>query len=151
MLASVLELEAGAATRSLTVWETSIWCGPASEPHACTDHDTEPSDLSIDDLALTGMYSSSDLNPKGVHGTDDLLRASRRTRRPVERGEEPISCCIDLHATESAQEPPHKRMMAFDNLAPRSIAHRRRGRGRVHDVGEQDRCEHTVRALLLGR
>ena len=71
----------------------------------------------------------------------DRQRASDRSRRAVERGEEAVPGGVHLGPAEPAEQVPHDAVVTLDEIAPSRVAELRRFPGRTDDVREQDRRE----------
>src|SRR5207253_2547559 len=64
------------------------------DPRAGVDGD--PGDLSVHELALTGVEPGTDVDAEVTDSVGDRLRTAHGPRRSVERGEEAVACGIEL-------------------------------------------------------
>ena len=87
---------------------------------------------------------------QGAHVGDQCARALDRSTGPVERGEEAVSGGIDLIATELRETPANHRVVAVEEVTPRTVADLRRALGRADDVGAENRREHAIATRKRG-
>ena len=114
----------------------------APERHHAGPHDDgDPAELLPDLLALAEVHARADLDAELAHRLGHGARAPYRGRRFGEAREEAVPGRVELFAAEPLQLAPDDRVMAGDQLLPPGITDAARHRGRVHDVGEQDRGE----------
>src|SRR6266511_3454042 len=90
--------------------------------HSRSDMHGDPSDLAVHDLALARVEPSANLQPEVSHGVTDRACAPDRARRPVEAGEEAISCRVDLAARKPDQLPPNALVVLLEELPPPPVA-----------------------------
>ena len=74
--------------------EHLAWLGPLRDSRSNVHGD--PSDLAVDDLALTGVQTCADLEPELAHALRDRPGASDRTGRAVEPREGTIAGDVEL-------------------------------------------------------
>src|SRR3954468_18433591 len=110
--------------------------------------DGDPAELSINDLALTGVQARSDLDPQLGDLPADRRSAAYATRRPIERREEPVAGGVQLTAAMASQLSSHNRVVALHDLPPSRIPHLRQMNRRVDDVREENRGQNAVRLRL---
>src|SRR5262245_29592862 len=109
----------------------------------------DASDLSVHDLALTGVKAGAQLEPEFADARADRARAPNRARRAVEPGEEAVAGDVELRAPETDELAPDHGMVARQELAPGTVAELRRLRRGANDVGEENGREHALRLGLL--
>src|SRR5215218_3908164 len=113
--------------------------------HSSTDRHRNARDLALVEFALARVHTGAHLEPDSAHALDDCLCAANRARRPVERGKEAITRGVLLLASESRQLAPYQRVMAFEELPPRTVAELGGALGRADNVGEE-RVHELLRA-----
>src|SRR6266849_1073561 len=119
------------------------WSSDCSDARAGVHGD--PGDLLAHQLALTRVDAGAHVEAELVsHARDDGRRAPDRPRRPVEARHEAVARGVDLDAAVVHELAAHELVMAREELAPPLVAEPHRGLGRAHEIGEDDRCEHTV-------
>ena len=105
---------------------------------AGSDHHGDAADLPVDRLDLARVHARPNLDAERGDRVDDRPRAPDRPSRAVERGEEPVTRRVDLHAPIAGELATHAAVVFFDQGLPAPIAELGdllRGSG---DVGEQD-------------
>src|SRR5579875_2602318 len=95
-------------------------------------------------LALASVDTGSDGQAQLVHAGGDGLSAADGPGGAVEGGEDPVSGRLDPLPSMAAQFAAADRFVVGEQLPPSAIADRDGVLGRVHDVGEQYRCQHPV-------
>ena len=109
----------------------------------------DPSDLAVDDLALTGMQAGADLEAELAHALGDRVGTADRACGPSKRAKKPspaASSSAPRKRTSSRRIAP---WCCASSFPPGSVAELRRPRGRAGDVREENRGEDTLRLLLL--
>src|SRR5690242_20546801 len=109
-------------------------CGDGSDARG--EVDGYPRHATSDQLAFSGVETSTDGEPDSSHGVTDGGSAPDRTRRAVERCEEAVSRGIDLAAPKALQLPAHDSMMPLEQLTPSAVAHLGCPGSGVDDIGE---------------
>ena len=69
------------------------------------------------------------MDSKCLGAAYDRLGASHCPPRPVEGGEEAVAECLDLAASKLVEVAAHEGIVLYPQVAPRTIADRRRVRG----------------------
>ena len=123
--------------------ETTTSPGPACG-NACGDVDGDAAHRAFHTLALAGVNARADVEAELSNALDDGASAAHRARGTAERGEEAVACRVDLLSAPAPELLPHHLVMAFEKLAPRSVADRRRAIGGSDDVREHQRREDAV-------
>ena len=81
--------------------------------HACADVHGDPADALLEELDLTGVNPSADLEPFLGSGCDDRLCAADRARRAVERRQEAVTGPIDLPPAVLLDMATHESVVAL--------------------------------------
>src|ERR671934_399381 len=147
VLAALLELHAGPGDEVLHRLRDEHLAARREGGDPGADHDGKARHLVLVQLALAGVHAGPHLKPELVHSVDDRVRAADRPRRPVEGGEEPITCGVLFFASVARQLASHERVMALEQLAPGTVAELGGAVRGADDVGEEHRGEHAVRHL----
>src|SRR5215471_19200370 len=100
-------------------------------------------------LALARMQARADLDPESSDALRDRSRAAHGTRGAIEASEESVPGDVELRAVEASELAADERVMALEQLPPRTIAKLDSLRSRADDVSEENRGEDTVRLFLL--
>ena len=129
--------------------DTSDFAGARVPRHARADVDGDTGDLAVNDLALTGVQAGAYFEAELADGVDDRAGAADRTRGPVERGEEAVSCGVDLATAKPGELAAHEGVMALEQLSPGAVAELDRPVRRADDVREENGREHPVGLCLL--
>src|SRR5439155_11825733 len=109
----------------------------------------DTADLAIHEFALAGMESSADFEFELPHAIRDRTGASDRACRSIEPCEKAVACDVELRTTEAEKLTADQRVVALEQLSPRSIADFRRPRRRTNDIGEKDGCKYAVWLCFL--
>jgi hypothetical protein len=91
------------------------------------------------------MDAGADLERQRPHRFDHGKGAPHRRDRTVEGCEEAVPGGCDLPAAEAGRLAAAELVVLVEHVAPASVSHLRGERGRVHDVGEQQRGQHPIR------
>ena len=132
------------ATRSLTVLETNtslVRASAATRAPTCT---AIPLYVVPRELDLAGVTTRPDLQADCSNGLDDRLRASDRTRVPVERGEQSVAGRVDVASSVPLNLPLGLFVVGGEQLLPAGVSQPRGRYGRADDVNEQHRREHAI-------
>jgi hypothetical protein len=84
-----------------------------------------------------------------AHRLADRSSAAHGAGGSVEDSKEPVAQALDLTPAKPGELSARHMCVLLPNETPTVIAHRRRLRGRVDDVGEQDRREDAIEGLLF--
>src|SRR5262245_9269923 len=117
--------------------------GERGDPRSRRDRD--PAELAVDALELAGVEAGPHLEPERADRVANRGRALDRAPGPVEGREEAVARRVQLLAAEAHELAAHERVVARQQLAPRSVAELCSPFGRADDVCEHDRREHAVR------
>src|SRR3990172_7522711 len=123
--------------------------GTGEGTHAGPDRDGDPGDVGSVELDLTGVESTSDLDPERRHRPDDRPGEPDPAGGAVERYEEPVPHRLDLATAESTELSPHDPVVVLADLAPPGVAQRGGVGRRVDDVGEQHGREDAIGRALF--
>ena len=107
--------------------------------------DRDSADVAVNQFALAGMKSRTNLQAQRTHLLAHGPRATYGARRAIEGGKQPITGGIHLVATEGTQFSPQHRVVVAEKLAPPRIAQFGRAFGGASDIDEHDGGEHSVR------
>jgi hypothetical protein len=107
--------------------------------------DGEPTDPLSPHLHLARMHAGPDRQPGTRQGIADRAGAADGTTWPVEGGQEPVAGGVDLVSTEPCQLVAHDGVVLIKERAPAGITECGGSCGGVHDVGEEDGGEPSVR------
>ena len=88
-------------------------------------------------LALADVQPSSRLEAEFQHSATHRPRAPERSRGPIERREEAISCGVDLTAAEAGQLAADRRAVPPQYIPPTVVTDVSSHPGRTNDVGEE--------------
>src|SRR5262245_25229810 len=122
VLADVLECQSAPGDEVLDCLRYKDFGGAGQTAHPGSDVDGDASDLAVDDIALAGVDSRADLDPKWPYRIDDCPGAADRPGWTVERSEEPITCSVHFLPPVAGQESPHRGVMAPDQVTPTPAA-----------------------------
>src|SRR5215203_169836 len=90
---------------------------------ASPDVHRDPSDLPVDDLALSCVQSSPHLKSQLPYSSYDRVRATDCSCRSVKGSKEAVACCVNLSALVPCELMTNQAMVFADEFAPASIAH----------------------------
>jgi hypothetical protein len=110
--AAVEELEAGSGDQVPDRSRDKDLSAAGFGRDARTNHHREACELALVHLALTDVDADSGFESERFEPCHDCLTAADRSRRPVERREEPVSGRIPLLTAESPQLASHHRVVA---------------------------------------
>jgi hemerythrin-like domain-containing protein len=113
--------------------------------HPGADVHGEPSDPLASHLHLPGVHADPDRDPDPVQSVMESAGAVDGAARPVEGGEESVAGVVDLVSTEPCQLLAHDGVVLVEERAPARVTDGGSARGGVHDVGEEDGGEPSVR------
>ena len=149
--APVLEREAGPATRSFTVCETSTSPGPARAAMRAPMLTAIPAIFVVDELALAGVQAGANLEASSR--TDVAIARAHRIARagPSNAAKNPSPAVSTSRPRKRVELAPDDGVMPLDELAPRPVAELRRLSRRADDVGEQDGREDASGSTSRGR
>lgn len=108
-----------------------------------------PTDVLADHLAFSRVKPSSKLDADRANRVDDASRTANAARRSVERGENAVTRCAHLDATELLKLAPYPCVEIFKKIAPALVAKRRSPLGRADDVDEQDRRKDAIQRRFV--
>src|SRR3954453_18155351 len=108
----------------------------------------QPAGLTAGDGDFTGMQPGPDLQIQSPHRRRHGSGASDRPCGTIEQRQEPVACGIELAPAPAIELRPHHLVVRDDDPPPRRIAHPAQSRGRIDDVGEEDRGEDAL--VLVG-
>jgi hypothetical protein len=91
------------------------------------------------------VQARTNLEAEEADGLHDRSRATNSTRRAVEGGEEAVACGVDFVPAEAPELATHGRVVLFEQVAPPAVGELGRACCRTGEVGEKDRCKHTIR------
>src|SRR5262245_14271633 len=112
MLAALLEHDARAGDEILHGLGDEHLAGACEARHAGTRRHRDPTQLSLDPLALAGVEPGTDLQPERANCLPDRQRALDRAAGAVERREEAVAGGVELLAAEPRQLGPHDGVVA---------------------------------------
>ena len=81
----------------------------------------------------------------------DHDRCADRAGRSIEEGEDPVAGRFHLPAAEARQRAVNDIVVKVEKLGPPAVAGRCELPGRVNDIGEDDRRQHSVETRCLSR
>jgi hypothetical protein len=96
-------------------------------------------------LNLAGVKPCPKLKPLPAHRLADRPSAAHGAGGAVEDSKEPVAQALDLTPAKPGELSARHMCVLLPNVTPTVVAHRRRLRGRVDDVGEQDRREDAMK------
>jgi len=111
------------------------------------DMNTDPSDILVADLDLSRVNRRAHTESQVGEPLVELKRASERPGGRIERGEDAVAGGLHEVAAEPFDRSPRDSVVTIQELTPPSVAESGGASGRIHDIGEQDRCQHTIRVL----
>jgi hypothetical protein len=105
----------------------------------------EPADLLSPHFHFAGVHANPGREPDTSQVVTESAGAADRATRPVEGGQEAIAGGVDLASTEPCQVPAHDRVVLVEERAPAGVTECGGSRGGIHDVGEENGGELSVR------
>src|SRR5829696_1681342 len=151
MRTALLEVDPGADDEFADGARDQDLAGAGERRHARADVHRHAGHVVAHDLDLAGVDARANLEPQLSGAVAGLARAPDRARRPVEGGEEAVPERLDLVTLECAQGLADDRVVRRDPIAPAAIPERGGAIRRAHDVGEEDRLQHPLRAVRAAR
>ena len=109
------------------------------------DRDGDARDLPLMELALPGVDSGSDLQPKLGDRRVNGMRAADSTRGAVEGGEEAVSRSVPLLAPESGELAPDDGVVCLQKVPPGAVAEFSGALCGADDVREEHGRQHRFR------
>ena len=116
--------------------------GEPHDPRRLVYHD--PPDSAADDLDLADVDARPHLQPLRLGSAHDRRCAMKRGRGRREGREEAVAGRVDLPSAVAFELRARRLEMLGQKVAPAGVAHARRERRRVDEVGEQQRDEHAA-------
>src|SRR5439155_8067347 len=118
---------------------------PGLRHHASRHVDGDPTDVFTAELALTGVDAGPDLEPKSLRGFREAFRTADRTRRTIERSNEPVAGGVHLAASQALERQAKQTVVLVEQIAPAAVAHPSSRLRRRDNVGKEQRAEHAIR------
>jgi hypothetical protein len=112
--------------------------------HASGNVNGNPADIAIAQLDFSRVHACANLNPQFRNAITNTARASNRTSRPVECGDECVTNGLNLAAAKPSQLFTHQSMMRIEKVAPPTVAELRRPFSRADDVGKKHSRQNTI-------
>ena len=113
------------------------------------EHNCYSARLAGDGLNFASVDAGANFDSERPHRCNGCRGTAHRSCGPIEGGEEPVSCRVDLPASVPSQERPHRGVVLLDKIPPRGISKCRGLLGRADDVREEDGCEHSLEVGFL--
>jgi hypothetical protein len=105
----------------------------------------ESAEVAAPDLAFAAVESGTDLEPEGTHRLVDRYRATNRSRRAVEAGDETVTGRVDFSSPAAHELPSNDGVVAIEQLQPSLTPERGREFRAADNVGEHDRGQDAIR------
>ena len=144
MLTTVGEVEAGAGDEVGHRTRDEDLTRPTSGLHALSGVHGDAADVLTAQLDLSGVKARPDFDPNTTKRRDDSDGAANGACRPVEGGDEPVTCRVHFPTSEAFELASHHRVVGVQHLAPACITQLRGLLGRADDVGEQHGGQHPI-------
>jgi hypothetical protein len=146
---SILESNSRAGHEILdrTGYEHLTWPGHA--PDSRPDVHRNPSEFLTHTLTLAGMDADPYFDPKLPQGRGDRAGTAYGSCGTIECREQPIARCVDQPTPETFELASRQVVMSEKEFAPASVAELSGKVCGIHNVGEQDGREDSVRVRNL--
>jgi hypothetical protein len=137
VLASIVELDAGSGDEVMhrAGHKDLVRLGQARDSLA--DVNGDAADIVSDELDLTGMEASSNLDAEIANGVRNGSGSADGTSRTVEDGKKAVARRLDLPASVTEQLGAHHLVMGGEQVPPLAIAEPSRLLSGLDNVGEQ--------------
>jgi hypothetical protein len=119
--------------------------------HPLGEVDSKPSDIIATALHFACMNADSNFQTKIMGGFAYPDSASNRPGRSVEDRQCTVADPLDQAPTKALELAIDGLIMAVELVSPPQIAKFSCTRRRVHDIGEQDGCEQSIRCGRMSR